>query len=186
MPDLSVKGIWFADYAKMVCKLKDLTWERYLTPEDLKIIRGRILPAQWYPLELYQRVAIAAFKLVGQGKPEMAQLAGRAFMDQLAADEALRPFLNSGDPERALQHFTAIHKRLITLGDARYEKIAARHIRYTVTWTKRWEGLFPFVHNFAGFLVRLVEVNGGKQVKISFDDQNLENKDSVDFIIKWD
>ena len=186
MPELSVKGIWFADYAKMVSKLKDLPWERYLTPEDLKVIEGRILPAQWYPLDLYQRIAIAAFELVGKGKPEMAQLAGRNFLDQLAADEALKPFLNSGDPERALQHFTAIHKRLITLGDAHYEKIAARRIRYTITWNKPWKGLFPFVHNFAGFLIRLVEVNGGKQVKIAFDDQKLDERDRLNYDLQWE
>lgn len=186
MPDQSVKGIWFADYAKMVSKLKDLPWERYLTPEDLKLIQDRILPAQWYPVELYQRIAIAAFELVGQGKPEMAQLAGRNFMDQLAADEALKPFLNSGNPERALQNFVSIHKRLITLGDATSTKIGDKHVRYNMTWNKRYQGLFPFVHNFAGFLVRLVEVNGGKQVKIMFDDQKLEKRDGIDYDLQWE
>lgn len=185
MPELSVKGVWFTDFAKMVHKFKDLPWNRYLTPEDLKIIQGRILPAQWYPLELYQWVAIAAFELVGQGKPEMAQLAGRLFMDQLVADEALRPFLNSQDPERALQNFVSIHQRLMTLGEVHYRKLADRKVLYTITWTKPWKGLFPFVHNFAGFLIRLVELNGGKQVQLTFDDQHLEEKSGLDYLVQW-
>ena len=186
MPERSVKGIWFTDYAKMVSKLKHLAWDKYLTPEDFELVEGRILPAQWYPLEIYQRLALAAFELVGQGKPEMARLAGQSFMDQLTNDEALGPFLKCGDPERALRSFIALQKRLITLGEASCEKAGPKQVCYRITWAQRWNGLFPFAHNFAGFLSRLVEVNGGKNIRLEFDDHRLEERDFVDYSLTWD
>jgi uncharacterized protein (TIGR02265 family) len=185
MDEVRVKGIWFLDFAKMVRKLDDLPWSRYLTPEDLEIIRGDILPSQWYPADLYQRLGVAAFELVGQGKPENAQAAGRAFVERMINDEVLGPFLKTGEPGLAIQHFITIYRRLLTLGEARVEKTGEKRLRFTVHWRKGQIGIFPFIHNFAGFLFRLVEVNGGRQVKIAFDDQNLEERDSIEYDLQW-
>jgi len=186
MDEVRVKGIWFLDFAKMVRKLSDLPWSRYLTPEDLAIIQGHILPSQWYPADLYQRLGVAAFELVGQGKPENAQVAGRAFVERMINDEALGPFLKTGEPERAIQNFTAIYRKLLTLGEARSEKIGERRLRFTIHWRKGQIGIFPFVHNFAGFLFRLVEVNSGKNMKIVFDDQRLDERESLAYEIEWE
>lgn len=186
MEEVRVKGIWFLDFAKMVRKLGALPWSRYLTPEDLAVIQGNILPSQWYPGDFYQRLGVAAFELVGQSKSENAQLAGRAFVERMINDEALGPFLKAGEPGLAIQHFVTIYRRLFTLGEARLDKIGEKRLHYTITWRKGQVGLFPFVHNFAGFLIRLAEVNGGKQVKISFDDQNLDERDSLAYEIQWE
>jgi hypothetical protein len=184
--ELRVKGIFFTDLVKMARKFKELPWEKYLTPEDLQVIRGNILPSEWYPGDLYQRLGVAAFDLVGQSKPENAQILGRAFLDRMIEEGGLQRFLLLGDPERALLNLTTIRARQITLGEASQVKVADRRIRYSMQWNRGQVGMLPFVHNIAGVLGRLVERNGGKNAKITFDDQNLGQRDSIDYEISWE
>ena len=67
MSDQKVKGTMLIDQVRMIRGNKDKDWNKYLTPEDLNIIKGRVLPAAWYPLETYKRCGRAVFQLLAGG-----------------------------------------------------------------------------------------------------------------------
>ena len=186
MEERQVKGIWFLDLAKVVRKMRDLPWERYLTGEDMEMINANILPAQWYPLELYDHLGSAAFDLVGEGKTENAQVFGRFMVDRILEDEAMKRLLLVGDPLEGIKRFNMFRTKVMNFGEQSTKQVGDKKVLLEIFWPPDQHGILAFVHDIAGRLGRLIELNGGKNVKITFSDQDLDNNNSLQYTIEWE
>src|SRR4051812_47136846 len=81
----NVKGVLFADYVRMIRGQKGVDWSAQLAPADLPFLQQRIEPAQWYPMESFERLGVAILRHVALGDMNAVRMWGRFSADELRA-----------------------------------------------------------------------------------------------------
>ncbi len=185
MAERKVKGTMLIDQVKQIRANKDKDWDKYLKPEDREIISGRILPSTWYPLELYQRCGLAVFQVLGGGNPDLARLRGKIRGKELFGD-VYKNIVAKKDPMTALRSFVKIYGGLFNFSTIELEKIEEKHAIIKHDYDPEDPGNMPYCYTLMGHLDVLVEMTGGKNVKIELTSKQWEGAPVTIFDITWE
>jgi hypothetical protein len=101
-----VKGVLFAEYARMIRSNKQFDWAAQLEPEDLPYLQARIDPAGWYPMATFERFGNAILRNVALDDLQAVRMWGRFSADELSRLHA--GLVVAGDPMETLQRFRVL------------------------------------------------------------------------------
>jgi hypothetical protein len=180
-----VKGTLLLDYIRMIKANKDKKWDKYLTPEDMEIIQGRVMPSVWYPYETFRRCGLATFHELAGGKLEAVRAWGKIWAEQLVK-EVYTFVIADKDPMKAIERFLNMRKQFFSFEALSHEKVADKHIKARLHSVPDKEGVEAFSAQLIGGLERLVELTGGKNPRITTTKKQEGGVLIVEMDISWD
>jgi len=179
------KGSVIVDMAKIVRQFKDQPWDEYLKPEDWEIVNAMVIPTVWYPIETYQRIGLAVYKLIAKGNPEVVRSFGRAAMAEMLQGP-YRYHLERGNPFEAVQKFMDLRKTLFNFSRMEMEKTGDQSLRVRILELGDFEtGLDVFLLLAGVHFQHLVEHNGGKDVKLETRQEGNPGDRELVLDLKW-
>ena len=173
-----------ADQVRMIRGNKDMDWNKYLKPEDWDIVNSRVLPSLWYPLDTYVRCGAATFQLLAGRNPEIARLRGRIRGKELF-ETTYKHILLDGDPMQALNSFVTLYGQLFNFSHLEFKKIEANHAYISHNYDSSEPGNLPYCYQLMGHLDTLVEMTGGKKVRIEIIEKIWDGGKATVFDIQW-
>jgi hypothetical protein len=186
MSDQKVKGTMLIDQVRMIRGNKDKDWNKYLTPEDLNIIKGRVLPGAWYPLETYKRCGRAVFQLLAGGNTDIVRLRGKIRGEELFKT-TYKHMLSDNNTMNALSSFVNFNGQLFTVIPLAFKEIDDKHAIVSYRYDDPSDpGNLPFCYQLMGNLDALVEMAGGKNIKIEMKEKLWEGASATVFDIQWE
>jgi hypothetical protein len=155
---------------RLIRENKDHDWKKYLTEEDMKVVFGTVMPNSWYPIEIYEHAGIAIFKEIAQGNNEMAKIWGKFVIEDLGK-RFYHNLIKLGDPMGAIGRCQTFIAQWFQFDDPDFhaievEKISNNQSKITIRYDHEYEAFEPYIHELAGIFERIVELNGGKEVKV--------------------
>ncbi len=179
-----VKGSVLVDFVKVIQATKHIEWDKYLLPEDLELTRSMVIPSNWYPMEAYQRMGLAVWKLVAGENEGIARTFGKQAMQKLL-DGPYRRLLKQDDPHLAMQKFMELRQTLFNFSDFEMQQTGERSIRVTIKGPLDYEGLEIFTILVGVHFEVLVEANLGRNVVVDAGRSDDDN-DSLVYEISWE
>jgi hypothetical protein len=166
-----VKGAVLMNLAKLIRDNKDRSWSKYLSEDDLKVLQGTVMPNSWYPMEIYERAAFGIFNEIGQGKVENAWTWGKFLIEDLGK-RFYRNLVTYQDPVGSLEKCHVFLKQWFQFDDPKFipievEPQGKNQAKIIFRYERPLDFFEASVHQIAGSMERIVELNGGKEVKTS-------------------
>jgi len=185
MADRKVKGTMVVDHVRMIRANKGRDWDKYLKPQDWEIVNGRILPSMWYPLETYQRCGWATYQVLAGGNLDLVRLRGRIRGKELFED-IYKNIVIDQNPMKALDRFVIIYGQLFNFSTLEFEKVGEKHARIHHDYDPNDPGSLPYCYQLMGHFDTLIEMTGGKNVKIELIAKQWEGAPETIFNITWE
>lgn len=175
--DSQIKGTMAIDFVRIVRANRDKNWEKWLTPADLEIVNGKVLPSNWYPYDFFRRIAFAVFKEIAGGNLLTAQQFGRFQMRGLLAiyKNVLRP----GDPGASVKTLAALYRTFIRGAyETRTTELEERSLTFEIEAAVEddEERLLPFVYQVSGYILEIAEQAGGKNPEVEIKGQGHQHQ----------
>jgi hypothetical protein len=178
-----VKGVFFAEYVRMLRAKKQVDWSRELGEEDLAYLGQQIEPARWYPMAAFERLGIAILRGIANGDVEAVRAWGRRSAEQLRSTTP--QLVCPEDPAETLMRmrvlrstyfdFDALEVRTLTDDNA---VIATKyHMSDLAEEAASYQTL--------GFFERLVEAAGARRVFARFTQRAWTGDAQTVFVIDW-
>jgi hypothetical protein len=183
------KGAMLVALAMMINNLKNLDWKSVgLSEQDLSIIRQGIISSRWYDRYLWERMGMAVFRLVGQGKPESAFAFGHGVLAETLLKIYQGP-LTIDDPRDILRKFAIFYgSTWYNFGSAEFKSNEKGGV-FSVIHPDGIPIPECFVPMIRGVLSRLVENNHGMNVKVECDEEDRIRKEKltrIEIKLSWD
>lgn len=162
-----VKGALLVALAMLIKNMKNFDWmgQASLTQNDMDLIQIGILSSKWYDAEIWERMGLAVYKVVGQNKPENAYQFGHGIL----AETLLRVYkgpLQIEDPATLLGKIASLYgDKWYNFGIANFEAKGNGGI-FKVQHPDGIPIPECFVPMSRGFFTRLTEESEGKNVKV--------------------
>lgn len=180
-----VKGTMLIDQVRMIRGNKDRDWKRYLRPEDLTIVQGVVLPSAWYPVETYKRCGRAVFQVLAGGNTDIVRLRGKIRGKELF-ETTYKHVIADRNPMNAVSSFVNLYGQLFMPNPLEFKKIDAKHATVSYAYNDKSDpGNLPFCYQLMGHFDTLVEMAGGKNVKVEFREKMWEGADATVFDLQW-
>jgi hypothetical protein len=185
MPELRVKGTMFVDQVKMIRANKGLDWNQYFGPEDWEIINKRILPSEWYPLDIYIKCALAVFKVVAQENLDLVRFRGKLRGKELF-ESVYKSLVTPNDPSFSLSRFVTVYSQLFNFSSLKLEHAGTNHEKLYHDSKSTVSANRPYCYQLMGHLEVLIEMAGGKNVKITIPAKQWEGAPVTILDITWE
>ena len=185
MSDEKVKGIMMVEQVRMIRGNKNLDWNKYLEPQDWKIINSKILPSAWYSLDTYRRCGKAVFQLLAGGNADIVRLRDRMRGKELF-ETTYKHIVSERSMMNALRSFVTMYGQIFNVSPVGFQEIAAKHAAVSHDYDHSDPGNLPFCYQLMGHLDTLVEMTGGKNGKIERVKKLWEGAHSTVFDIQWE
>lgn len=187
MFDQKVKGTMMVDQVRMIRGNKNQDWNKYLQPDDWKIINTMIMPSAWYPVETYKRCGRAVFQLLAAGNTDIVRLRGKMRGKELF-ETTYKHIVSDKNPMNALVSFVNLYGHLFTVTPLELTKIDSTHayVSYRYDDDPSDPGNLPFCYQLMGHFDSLIELAGGKNAKIDFREKLWEGASATVFDIQWE
>ena len=179
-----VKGILLVDYIKMIRANPDLPWSEHLSAEDLEQANQLILPGSWYPIEFFQRIGMAVFKVVAKGNYQLIHAYGRSLAEKMNAENP--GMVSKGRPRDTLRKYRAIQDRLYSFKPVETEDLGPGHLVVKTFSKPDGPEAQVIMEIVAGTIERLIELAGGSNVKTKLLEAVWEGEDQNALEVKWD
>jgi len=151
-----------------------------LTSEDREVLRSILLPSGWYSAEMFSRLTEAVALLASGGdKAECLKDMGRfSAQTNLGLGGLRRAYIREGDPHHVLGAIPRIYKTVYTKGHRTYERTGecSAIIRAYDAGNCLWA---------AGWLQRVVELSGGKDVRTVEVQCQASGAPHCEFRLRW-
>jgi len=185
-----VKGALLLEYARLIRANKDKDWKKYFTEEDSKVIFGTVLPNAWYPIEIVERAGEAVFKEIAQGKLENAWLWGKFVLEDIG-NRFYRNLIRYQDPLGSLERIKTFIQQWYLFDDPKFPFIevqqeAPNRVKMTIRYDRPFAAFEAYVHQLAGEFERIVELNGGKEIKVKITEHDYKaDKPFAAVMVSW-
>jgi len=179
-----VKGSVLVDYVKLMRASPQLPWADHLAPADLEQLQQMILPASWYPVELFQRLGLAVFKLVSKESYEVVRNFGRFLAEQMNAQN---PGLVVKDrPRDTLNKYQVIQDRLFSYKVVEIQEQGPGRLIFQANFLPQNVGIQLYMEATAGTLGRLIEFSGGRNVRTRLLEGMWQGGNSNTMEVTWE
>ncbi len=156
-----VKGALFLNLIKIIKNAGDLPWEDHLTRDDMDHVRNMVIPSEWYPADMYERIGMAVWKLVGGGTPEGARAYGALVMNQLLEGIYGSQLKGLGHIE-AIRKFLRMQRNQMTFTDIEVVEKGEKACRVEISDAGSPDVMRMFIHVVSAQLEALIKFNGGE------------------------
>jgi len=161
-----VKGTLFVDYVRMLRSRKDVDWSATLQPQDMSFLAQPILPANWYPMETFERLGLAILREIAKGSLEAVQAWGRFSMDELRAVHA--DLVAEGDVVESLMRFQVLRGSFFDFRAIEILEVTDGEARIQVAYGMSKEAEEAASYQTLGFFERLIELAGVRPSRARF------------------
>jgi uncharacterized protein (TIGR02265 family) len=185
MSDKKIKGTMLIDQVRMIRKNRGLDWSPYLGPAEWAAISERILPTEWYPVELYEKCGWATFKVLARGDVEVVRQRGR-YRGKELFETTYKSLTALQDPIRALERFVFAYGMLFNFATLRFERLTDHHARIHRDHDRQHHTNLPYCYQLLGTLEALIEASGGRNVRVGFVSTQWEGADATIFDASWE
>lgn len=161
-PNRRVRGVFFVDYVRMIRGRKDVDFSKYLTPEDLALVAGRVEPWAWYPMETFERLGLAILKEIALG-----QLPGVRMWGRFQVQSSRREFPDlvvDGDPQETMMRFRVLATSFFDYAAIEVPQIDEEQAIVSIQYDMGAEAEETACFQSLGFLEGLMEAAGGREV----------------------
>jgi hypothetical protein len=158
-----VKGSVLVDYVKLMRASPQLPWADHLSPADLEQLNAMILPASWYPVDLFQRLGLAVFRLLSKESFEVVRGYGRFLAEQMNAQNP--GLMVKGRPRDTLNKFQVIQDRLFSYKVVEIKEQVPGRCIFQANFLPQDVGIKIYMEVTAATLGRLIEFSGGRNVR---------------------
>ncbi len=174
------------DLVRLIRKNKDKDFSKYLKSEDWEIINKRILPSTWYPLDVFQRCGVAAFHVIAQANLDLVRFQGRILGKEMF-ERVYKSLISPQDPMTTLSRFVTVYGQFFNFSTVSFNQAGKNHAKIFHDYdTHQHPGTAPYCHELLGSLDVLVEMAGGKNVKIELTAKQWEGAPKTIFDITWE
>ena len=170
MTTRNVKGILFADYVRMIRSHKHVDWATRLPREDLFYLRSTIEPAEWYPMETFERFGNAILAEVASGDVEAVRMWGRLSVDQLTA--ASPSLLAEGNPVETMMRFQVQRSTYFDFEAIEIPTLVEDHAHVVIHYFMGAAAEEAASHQTLGFFERLLERAGAIDILACFNERS--------------
>ena len=161
-----VKGTLFVDYVRMLRMHKDVDWSTRLEPADLALLKTRIEPGAWYPMDSFERLGLAILNVVAGGQLALVHDFGRASVDWILLDEPR--LLAQRDPRESLMRFHVLRQSFFDYPALEVRSLTDREACIVIDYQMGPVAEEAAAQQTLGFFERLLEVAGATAVTASF------------------
>lgn len=180
----NVKGVLFADYVRMLRGHKSVDWSERLAPEDMVLLRSKIQPDDWYPMDSFERMGNAILSVIAHDHLDLVRIWGRLSIDALRA--ANPDLVAPKDPVDTLMRFRVLRStyfdfealEIPTLSEGE----AAVVIRYYMGATAEEAASYQTM----GFFEQLLEVAGATHVYAAFKERSWKGDARTLLVLTWE
>jgi hypothetical protein len=185
-----VKGSLLMEVVRLIRANKDLNWEKYLKPEDMELVRGKILPSNWYTLESYERMGQAIFMEVGKGDFSNVRQWGRFTIEELVG-KSYKSLFQGLDTMSAFKKFVFFRRQFFKLDDEniemlKLEPVGEKDLKIHVHVPLSTSLLEAYAHQLSGSFERLAELFGGKNPGTEILDKQWEGSPGTTIRVTWE
>ena len=178
-----VNGVLFVDYVRMIRSRKDISWSRHLLPEDMAYLTQRIEPSQWYPMEVFERFGLAILEEVAGNDLHLVRQWGRETIDSL--HETQPEVFVAGDARETFMRFQILRQSLFDFPGARVTTIRDGDARLELNYEMSPRAEQAAAHQSLGFLERLVELTGAKDIEVALRTRSWEGDPTTTIVLHW-
>jgi len=171
-----IKGALLLDLAKIIRENKNRDWKKYFNEADLKIISGTVMPSEWYDIGTYERAGFAIFQEIGQGKLPNAWIWGKFLIEDLGK-RFYKNLVSFEDPFGSFKSCQTFLNQWFLFDDPKFQAIVVEQtgpssVKISVKYDHPIDFFEASVHQVAGSMERIAELNGGKEVSIKISDMD--------------
>jgi hypothetical protein len=178
-----VRGLLFADYVRMIRGRKDVEWWKYLQPDDMRHLVGRVDKDAWYPMDTFERLGVCILRTIAGGQLDAVTMFGRfQLMNVVRAHPNL---LAEGEPRETLMRFQVLRR---TFFDYDALDVLEAHDQSAICAIAYGMGSVAeeaASHQTFGFFQELVEKAGGKNVYGRFASKSWLGDDLTRVELDW-
>jgi len=174
-----VKGSMIIDFAKMIRRHHDRPWQDYVSLDDMGIISGMIIPAKWYPLDVFRRTGVAVLSVFGQDRDESARQWGRGLVTRIPP-ELYRSFFDKDDPKAAIKNYVNVNMRVFDFLRVKFNDQGDKEVLISLNGADEVKNKFPELGllglMLGGALEELASKNGARNVRTRVDESGREDQ----------
>jgi len=182
--DRRVKGSVIIDYLKIIRANPDLPWAEHLTPSDLEQLDQMILPSSWYPIDLFERIGIAIFKLVSKDNYDIVHSFGRMVGERINTEN---PGLVVPDrPNDTLNKYLVIQDRLYSFKFIEKGDSSPGQTIVHIHSEPEDQGAPLLISSTSGTIERLIELSGARNIKFNLIESVAKGADKNSLEVTWE
>lgn len=179
-----VKGVLFVTYVRMVRGNKDLPWAAHLRPEDQPYLQQRVDESAWYPMESFERLGLAVFRLVAKGNLTLVRSWGRLSAVEMAG--SFEGLVVAGDPRETLMRIQVVRRSFFD-----FEPVTVLEIDDAAAMLEMAYGMSPAAEEAAamqslGFFEGLVELSDGRVTEAALVERAWAGDPRTVLRLAWD
>ena len=178
-----VKGTLFVDYVRMLRMHKDVDWTTRLDPEDLQLLRTRIEPGEWYPMDSFERFGLAILNVIASGELSLVREFGRASVDWILLDEP--HLLAERDPRESLMRFHVLRQSFFDYPALEVRSLTDREACIAIDYQMGAAAEEAASLQAMGFFERLLERAGAGAVTAHFSSMRWEGAPHTVLELRW-
>jgi hypothetical protein len=178
-----VKGTLFADYVRMIRRRKETDWSQHLQAEDLELLRQRIDPSEWYPMESFERLGLAVLREIAQDRLEVVRSWGRASVTDLSVFH--QDLIVPQDPRESLMRVQVLRSTFFDFPAVDLEYLSDREARFKIDYGMSPRAEEAACHQVLGFFDELLALAGAKQPKVSLMSRTWEGDPETLVELSW-
>lgn len=183
-PQRHVKGNLFADYVRMIRSHKSIDWERHLATEDLELLKQRIDPRAWYPMESFERMGNAILREIANENLLSVRAWGKLSVEQLRTENPL--LVAEGNPAETLMRFRVLRSTFFDFDALEVRALADDHARIVVRYHMQAYAEEAASYQTMGFFEQLLEIAGAREVDAKFLGKSWLGDEETVIALHWE
>ena len=178
-----VKGTLFVDYVRMLRGRKDVDWSKHVPAEDMVYLRYKILPDEWYPMEVFERFGLAILQFIAKDDLQAVEAWGRYSVDEL---RAIHPDLVvDGHPLESIVRFQKLRSSLFDFDAIEIVGVRQGEAKIRIDYGMGSKAEEAACHQTLGFFERLVEASGSPDCRARFKSRIWAGDASTILLLDW-
>jgi len=154
-----------------------------LSEDDRSVLTDGLLPAQWYPFDLGERLDSGIMRTLGGGSATtFRRLGARSAEVNLAGVHQV--FVHPGDPHALLRRAPAIYKLYYDTGHRTYESLGPTSCRLVTHESESFSA--ADCETVIGWHERAVELCGGRNPRIEHPRCRARGAPVCEYVLSWD
>jgi hypothetical protein len=179
----NVRGILFLDYVRMVRSRKDIDWGKYLDDADFKLLSAVIDTDGWYPMATFERLGIGILREIAHGQLDGVRMWGGFQVDSVR--KHLPDLIARNDPRETMMRFRILSRSLFDYGAVTVLSVDDDSAIVGIAYGMSQVAEETASHQSLGFMERLVQMAGGKNVEARFTSKSWAGAECTRIALHW-
>jgi hypothetical protein len=177
-----IKGTLFKPWAISIRANKSGIYDQYLSEEDKKYLKDRVLDSLWYPYEVFKTCFNAVCKVEAQENIEVIEkwgyLYGKGVLERLYKER-----LKINELKSAVDSYNNLFKLWFNFGDQTGKVISDKEVHLTIQGLDKDFRLF--YHISKGWMQGFFDAYLGTTVSAKFIEKSWEGSEKTTVKITW-